>query len=189
MFRIAAFTAAVLMANVSFAGDLLPIVFEDSTIVFNGENVKCDLYYILIGDHGSLERGDLIQVTQRHDDREHYQIAKGRFTAIDGLDRITIHWRASEGQKTGAVEKARLNVTDSETLRITYEIFQHDDESQVGQKLRARVVDYDQLPEWVQTAVRPSIMAKLSPQQQILYHRMQAQQIKATSEIINAYLD
>ena len=74
-------------------------------------------------------------------------------------------------------------------MRISYEIYDHDDQSQVGQKLRARIVDYQQLPQWVRSATSPSIIAKLPPDQQLLYHRMQAEQIKATSEIISAYLD
>jgi hypothetical protein len=188
MFRTAVFAAALLFARVSCAGDLLPIAFEESTIVQNGEHIKCDLYYILIGDNGSLERGDLIQISQLHSDREHYGIGKGRFTATEGLDRLTINWAASDGQKFGPVEKARLTMTDSSTLRVRYEIYQHDDKSQVGQKLRARVVDYDRLPAWVQNAAKPSIMAKLSPQDRMLIHKMQAEQLRATAEICKAYL-
>lgn len=189
MFRLSALAVFLLLANVSFGGDLLPIAFEDSTMTTGGRDVKCDLYYILIGDNGSLERGDLIQITQMHNDREHYGILKGRFSANDEIDRITIHWPASEGEKFGNVERARLNLTDTESLRIMYEIYQHDDQSQVGQKLRARVVDYDRLPAWVQAAVQPSIMAKFSPQERMLIHKMQAEQIRATSEIIQMYLE
>ena len=188
MYRIAAVAVALLMANVCFGNDLLPIAFEESTIVSDGEQVQCDLYYILIGDHGSLDRGDLIQVFQLHNDREHYGIARGRFTANKDLDRLTINWAASEGQKFGSVEKARLTVTDSNTLRVQYEIYQHDDESQVGQKLRARMVDFDRLPAYVQDAVRPNITAKLSPEAQLLLHRMHAEQIRNSAEIVEIYL-
>lgn len=189
MFRIAIFTAALFFASFSFAGDWLPIVFEESTSVQNGERIKCDIYYILIGDNNSFESGDLIQISQLHSDREHYGISKGRFTASEGLDRITINWPASNGQKYGLVEKARLTITDSNTLRFRYEIYQHDDESQVGQKMRARFVSYNRLPAWVQNAVKPSIIDSLSPQEQIMIHKMEAEQLRATFEICKNYLD
>ena len=189
MFRIIAFAVILLTASISSAGDLLSIVFEDSTIVSNGESVTCDLYYILLGDNGSLERGELIQLTQRPDDRQHFSISKGRFTTTASLDRMTIYWPATEGQKAGSVEKAWIKKADSDSTRLSYEIYQHDDKSQVGQKLRARIVDFEQLPEWVRSATCDSIVARMSPEQQVIYHRKQAQQLKAFSEIMEAYGD
>ena len=189
MTRLIGFAAVLLIASVSFGGDLLPIVFEDQAMRSGSRQVKYDQYYILLGDNGSLERGDVLQITQRHGDRKHYGIVKGRFIAHDDLDRITIYWPALKGQKVGEVEQARLTVIDSRSLRISYEILDHDDRSQVGQKHRARIVDFQQLPKWVRSATGPSIIAKLPPAQRLLYHRMQAEQLRTSSEIIQMYLD
>ena len=192
MSRFAAFAvlAALLFPAIdSFAGDLLPIAFEQSTITMNGRELKCDLYDILVGDNGSLQRGNLFQITQMHDDREHYGILRGRFSATAELDSITIRWAASDTEKFGHVERARLHLTDQQAFRITYEIGQHDDHSQVGAKLPARIVDYDSLPAWVQSAAWPRIVATLPPQERMLIHRLQAEQIRATSEIIRMDLE
>ena len=189
MFRFAAFAVALFATTTSFAGDLLTIAFEDTTFMMNGKQEKCDLYYILLGDNGSLDRGDLVQISQRHDDRQHYGIEKGRFSANDKLNRLTIHWPAQPGEKIGSVEKAQLKVTDPDLVRIVYEIDQHSDQSQVGQKLRARVVDYEQLPQRVRNAMAPVLLEKLSPEERVMYHRIQAQQLKATSAIIKAYFE
>lgn len=189
MFRLTTIAIILLATNISFAGDLLPIVFEDSSVMLSGDKVECDLYYILIGDNGSLDRGDLLQIVQLKNDREHYGIVKARFSASKDLDKITIFWPAKDSQKFGAVEKARLKITDADSLRISYEIYQHDDKSQVGEKQRARIIDFQQLPKWIHQAASPSIIAKLSPEEQLLYHKMQAKQLETSSKIIESYLD
>ncbi|MEZ5941371.1 MAG: hypothetical protein R3C18_08275 [Planctomycetaceae bacterium] len=189
MFRVITFLVVLFAAKLSMAGDMLSIAFEDSTMTVDSERVHCDLYYILLGDDGAMEKGDLIQVSQLHEDREHYGVSRARFVFSDDMERLTVSWPAVGNEKVGSTEKARLDVIDADSLRISYRIDQHDDKSQVGQKLRARIVDFRQLPEWVRNEVTPSIIAKLPPSEQLLYHKMQAEQIRVTSEIINGYLD
>lgn len=163
MFRFFSLVLTVLLANISFAEDVLPIVFEDSlTVSIDGREQKCNLYYILVGENNALNRGELIQITQLHSDREHYGLTTGRFTISKLTDRLTIYWPAAAGEKSEKIERARLKTIDKESKQISYEIYSHDDRSQVGQKLRARLVNFDRLPEWVQNAVRTQIEAKRS---------------------------
>jgi hypothetical protein len=48
------------------AEDMACIVFEDSQHVAGGQTINCDLYYILLGDGGSLNSGEILQITQLH---------------------------------------------------------------------------------------------------------------------------
>jgi len=100
-------TAAVVLfiANVSFAGDLLPIVFEDATATSDSKQVKCDLYYILLGDNGSLERGDLFQLAQRHDDREHYARIATSADACYGHLSDDVGWHGTLFRTYGSSQK------------------------------------------------------------------------------------
>lgn len=189
MFRIVITTLILLVTNMSNGGDLLPIVFEDSKMTINSRVVNCDLYYILLGDKKSLRQGDLLQITLPHSDREHYGLIKGRFEASDELDQITIHWPADNNKKIGKTEKGYLKIVDNNTRRLTYKIYYHDDKSQMGEVKGVRLVAFDQLPEWVRQAAMPSVISKLPPDDQVLYHRMKAAQLKATSQIIQGYIE
>ena len=113
-------------------------------------------------------------------------MGKGRFTLSDDI--LTIYWEAPSGEKIGQVETVRLTVVDAKSSRLEYVTTDHDDPSQVGQKLRARAVNFESLPKWVKNAVTPSIIAKLPAEERVLIHKMQAKQIRATSEIIEAYM-
>ena len=175
-------------ATVGIAGDLLPIVFDDSEHVTNGKKQKYDLYYIFIGDKGVLRTGSMIQIATVPGDPDRYTLIKAQFAANKEFTEVSVFWPVEKGQKIGNVEKARL-VEQKEDGEYLYSIYEHNDRSQVGTKEKVRATDFRRLPEWVREAVFPYIQEKLPQEQRALYHRMQAEQLKSTSEIIQRYLD
>ena len=187
MFRAFVLLSTLLTTSTAFAGDLLPIVFEDSNIIMDGKAHSCDLYYVLVGDKGSLDKGDLVQVTQMHNDRKHYGVAKARYT-LSAKDQLTIHWAANQGEKFGKREVGELKALRTGSRRYRYNIKFHDDKSQAGESLKVRIVDYSQLPQYVRNAVQPTILAHMSPQQRRLHYAMIAEQIRTSEKIISDLL-
>ena len=170
----------------AFAGDLLPIVFENSEHVLDGKKQKYDLYYIFIGDDGDLRTGKLIQVATVPGNSDKYTLSKAQFAADKEFQEVSVFWPAEKGQKVGNLEKARF-LEQNENDVYLYSIFEHSDRSQIGTNEKIRVTDFRRLPQWVRNAVFPHILESLPKEQQVLYHRMQAEQLKATSEIIDLY--
>ncbi|TWT89170.1 hypothetical protein [Stieleria varia] len=175
-------------SSAAISQDLCTIVFEDNSIVIGGDPVQCDLYYILLGDDGGLRTGDMLQLTRRHDLPNKYFLAKARFKLDDAAQRITIHWRADEGEKMGAVEQGRFTSRVGPTGSRYYTITRHSgDQSQEGLQLRVRQVDFELLPNWARQACLPSILAKLTPEQQYEYHKHQAESIRMIGKIAEEY--
>ena len=147
---------AALFRQTASAGDLLSIVFEDSSVMVNGQKVNCDLHYVLISDSGIMHRGTLLQFAQFPEDREHYSLSKGRFSKSD--NDLIVQWTDSNDQNHGGIQRAKIRNVDRSTGRFDYCIYQHDDQSQVGQSMVCRAVHFSQLPNYVKDAVRQHLL-------------------------------
>ena len=100
-----------------------------------------------------------------------------------------MHWKASDGQKYGSLERATLENFNSRTGRFNYRIFDHDDRSQIGETQACRAVDFDRLPNYVQNAVQPYVRAKMSPSQCILEAEIIDAQLDANERIMKILFD
>ena len=145
--------------------------------------VRCDLYYVLIGDNGRLNNGTLLQIGQKPGDRQHYSLSEARFS-MSGDD-LTVHWKARKGRKYGSLERATLENFNRRTGRFDYRIYEHDDRSQIGESQSCRKVDFSRLPNYVQNAVRPYLRAKMSPQERIRENAKWLNVIKEYEKLID----
>jgi hypothetical protein len=165
------------------AEDMACIVFEDSQHVAGGQTINCDLYYILLGDGGSLNSGGILQITQLHSDREHYSLSKGDFTRNPRTEELTIIWPAAGGEKPGSTEVGVLGGMNNPDGRFIYEIKHHDDASQTGQKLRARIVPFKLLPRWVQDPVEDNRLARLPAWTRLQIYTIRLEEMRINQEI------
>ncbi|MFY8057815.1 MAG: hypothetical protein ACOVRM_08750 [Planctomycetaceae bacterium] len=165
------------------AEDMACIVFEDSQHVAGGQTINCDLYYILLGDGGSLNSGEILQITQLHSDREHYSLSKGDFTRNPRTEELTIIWPAAGGEKLGSTEVGVLGGMNNPDGRFIYEIKHHDDASQTGQKLRARLVPFKLLPRWVQDPVEDNRLARLPAWTRLQIYNIRLEEMRINQEI------
>ncbi len=55
--------------------------------------------------------------------------------------------------------------------------------------MSVRIVALNQVPRWVQGILWNYRQTKMSPQERVLYHRLQAEQLRATSKIMDGYFD
>lgn len=187
MFRFFAIAFTLFIANFVSAQDVSSVVFEDQEIMLGGSRVRCELYYVLIGDDASFEQGDLVQVISYQTSPDQFSLSKGRFQISD--DELSIFWDAAGGQRFGATEKGTLTPRGSGEQRYTYKITEHDDSSQVNETANIRITPYSQLPVWVKNAISSAVEAKMTLEDRVLLHRLRAEQMKATQSIIDGYLD
>ena len=195
MLRYLSIAIVLFSASMSCAQDICPIVFEDETVMSDGERIQCQLYYILLGDSGKLSQGDLIQIQSRVDQPGKYSYLNAKFKLSEN-DELTVFWPAQQGQRYGSVEKGKLTQRANSKSRFRYHISSHGDESQVGENQNVRIVDFKQLPAWVQKAVHPFLVAKLSPRErraydqlQLIINRMQAESLRTAVEISETWLN
>ncbi len=67
--------------------------------------------------------------------------------------------------------------------RFIYEIKHHDDASQTGQKLRARLVPFKLLPRWVQDPVEDNRLARLPAWTRLQIYNIRLEEMRINQEI------
>jgi hypothetical protein len=96
---------------------------------------------------------------------------------------LTIIWPAAGGEKLGSTEVGVLGGMNNPDGRFIYEIKHHDDASQTGQKLRARLVPFKLLPRWVQDPVEDNRLARLPAWTRLQIYNIRLEEMRINQEI------
>lgn len=169
--------------------DMLVLAFEDP-IVVQGKKIDCDLYYVFLGDNKTLDQGDLLQIVRFANRPDQYELSRARFRFTKPLSVVQIDWEPQTGERVGSVEAGRILKDGSKATRYIYQVTEHStDASQEGVKSRVRVVRFDSLPKYVKDACMPTMISRLSPEEQLQIHRLRAEQIETNYKIFEMYLD
>jgi hypothetical protein len=176
-------------AMMAQAQDMLVLAFEDS-ITEQGKKVDCELYYIFVGDNNALDKGVMLQVVRFANRPNEYGLSRARFHFTKPLSVVQIDWEPQAGERVGSVESGRILKDGSKATRYIYQVLEHStDASQEGVKNRVRVVRFDSLPQYVKDACLPTMISRLTPEEQLQIHRLRAEQIETNYKIFEMYLD
>lgn len=171
------------------AQDMLVLAFEDS-ITEQGKKVDCELYYVFIGDKNELEEGIMLQVVRFANRPKEYGLSRASFRFTKPLSVVQIDWEPQAGERVGSVEKGRILKDGPKATRYIYQVLEHStDASQEGVKNRVRVVRFNSLPQYVKDACLPTMISRLTPEEQLQIHRLRAEQIETNFKITEMYLD
>lgn len=154
--------AVAAFSNNASAGDLMALAFDRPVSETNGTPLNGSMYYILIGNNGTLESGTILRLTRLANDPNHYSLTTGDFQLDETNNVLTIY--SHDNDSHGVRRMHRVKLHDSAVRnRLRLEITEHSDKTKIGQINNVRIVNFDSLPDWAKDACEHHLWDALPP--------------------------